>query len=119
MSAQNEHGLNRRGFLQRGAAAIGGLAGVPTMVTALEKNADPFGGFTMGVQSYCFRNFDREAALKRTQELGLHFIEFYQKHAPPDSDPDQIKAILRLCADYDIKPIAYGVQGFTNNHDAN
>jgi len=89
------------------------------MLTALEKNADPFGGFTMGVQSYCFRNFDREQALKRTQELGLHFIEFYQKHAPPDSNPDQIKAILRLCANYDIKPIAYGVQSFTNNHDAN
>lgn len=119
MSAQNEHGMNRRHFLQRGAAAIGGLVGLPTLVTALEKNADPFGGFTMGVQSYCFRNFDTEPALKRTQELGLHFIEFFQKHAPLTSTPDQINALLRLCASYDIKPIAYGVQSFTNNHDAN
>src|SRR5437899_4505876 len=119
MPAQNGHAMNRRVFLQEGAAAMGGLAALPAMLRALEKNADSFGGFTMGVQSYCFRSFDREAALKRTQELGLHFIEFFQKHASPDSNPDQIKAILRLCADYDIKPIAYGVQSFTNNHDAN
>src|SRR5437660_6987754 len=119
MSAQNEHGLNRRGFLQRGAAAIGGLAGVPTMVTALERNADPFGGFTMGVQSYCFRNFDTEPALKRTQDLGLHYIEFYQKHAPVSASADQIQALLKLCRDYEITPVCYGVQDFSNNHDAN
>src|SRR5262249_16710544 len=40
-------------------------------------------------------------------------------HAPLGSTPDQIKALRRLCASYDIKPIAYGVQSFTNNHDAN
>jgi sugar phosphate isomerase/epimerase len=119
MTAQNENGMNRRRFLQASAVATAGLAGLSTTLRALERNADPFGGFTMGVQSYCFRNFDREQALKRTQELGLHFIEFYEKHAPPSSSADQIKAILRLCGNYDIKPIAFGVQSFTNKHDAN
>jgi inosose dehydratase len=119
MAAQNENGPSRRRFLQAGAAGTIGLAGLPAMLSALEKNADPFGGFTMGAQSYCFRNFGTEAALKRTQELGLHFIEFFPNHAPLKSTPDQIKALLKLCADYDIKPIAFGVQSFTNNHDAN
>jgi len=119
MAAQNENGMSRRRFLQAGAAGTVGLAGLPALLNAEEKNADPFGGFIMGAQSYCFRNFDTETALKRTQELGLHFIEFFQKHAPLNSTPDQIKALLRLCASYDIKPIAYGVQGFTNNHEAN
>jgi inosose dehydratase len=101
-----------------GAATTLGLAARSTLCSAEEK-ANPFGDFTMGVQSYCFRNFNTEAALKRTQDLGLHFIEFYQKHAPLTSSPDQVKALLRLCANYDIKPIAFGVQSFTNNHDAN
>jgi sugar phosphate isomerase/epimerase len=32
---------------------------------------------------------------------------------------DAIKAVLKLCADYDIKPIAYGVQRFTKDHGTN
>jgi sugar phosphate isomerase/epimerase len=119
MAAQDGNGMSRRHFLQAGAAGTVGLAGLPALLNAEEKNADPFGGFTMGAQSYCFRKFDREQALKRTQELGLHFIEFFPDHAPLKSSLDQIKAILSLCASYDIKPIAYGVQGFTNNHEAN
>jgi sugar phosphate isomerase/epimerase len=95
-----------------------GLAGWPVLQGADEK-ANPYDGFTMGAQSYCFRDFDTEQALKRTRDLGLHFIEFYQKHAPPTSTPDQIRALLRLSADYAIKPVAFGVQSFGKNHDAN
>ena len=95
------------------------IAGLPASLPAEDKDAGPFGGFTLGVQSYSFRNFDTEQALKRTQDLGLHFIEFYQKHASLDSSPEQIKALLKLCGDYDIKPIAFGVQSFTKNDDAN
>jgi sugar phosphate isomerase/epimerase len=73
----------------------------------------------MGAQSYCFREFNTEQALKRTHDLGLRNIEFFQKHAPPDSSPGQIKALLALCVDYDITPIAYGVQHFTKDHEAN
>jgi sugar phosphate isomerase/epimerase len=119
MPAQYVHNVSRTRFLQAGAATTLGLAALPAMLRAADKNADPFGGFTMGAQSYCFRNFDTEPALKRTQELGLHFIEFFQNHAPLTSTPDQIKALLKLCAEYDIKPIAYGVQQFTKNDDKN
>ncbi len=112
-----DHGMDRRRFLRAGAAAAAGLAGLSTAFAADDKKDDPFGGFTLGVQSYTFREFDLEATLKRTQALGLHFIELYQKHAPLDAKPDQIKAILKLCGDYDIKPVAWGVQSFDKNAD--
>jgi sugar phosphate isomerase/epimerase len=119
MATHYDHGMSRRRFLQAGTASTLGLAGLPALLRAADKKADAFGGFTMGVQSYCFRNFDTEPALKRTQELGLHFVEFFQKHAPLDSSPDQIKALLKLCAQYDINPIAYGVQSFDKNDAKN
>jgi sugar phosphate isomerase/epimerase len=94
------------------------LAGLP-ILRAKDKADDPFGGFTMGAQSYCFRKFDTEPALKRTHDLGLHYIEFFQKHAPSNMTRAQVDALLKLCSDYEIKPIAYGVQGFSKDHDAN
>jgi inosose dehydratase len=108
--------LSRRQFLATSAAAVAGAAALPALA---EDKKDDFGGFTLGVQSYTFREFDLEPALKRTQDLGLHYAEFYQKHAPLDASPEQIKLILKLCDTYGIKPVAWGVQGFKKNHDAN
>src|SRR5262245_55141628 len=103
-------GIDRRRFLQAGAAATLGLTGLPALFA--EDAKDTFGGFTLGVQSYSFRKFNTEQALKRTQDLGLHYVEFYQQHAPLNSSPEQIQALLKLCKSYDITPIAYGVQSF-------
>jgi sugar phosphate isomerase/epimerase len=108
--------FSRRQFVRTCAAAASGL--FISKVVAVEK-ARPFGDFTVGVQSYCFREFDLEQALKRTQALGLKWIEFYRKHAPPESSPEQIKAIVRMCGDYGITPIAFGVERFTKDHAAN
>jgi sugar phosphate isomerase/epimerase len=116
MNTKRTEHLSRRRFLQIGAVTTVGLAGLPAVLEAAD---DPFGGFTMGAQSYCFRNFNTEQALKRTHDLGLHYIEFFQKHAPLNSTPDQIRALLKLCKDYDITPIAYGVQHFSKDHEAN
>jgi sugar phosphate isomerase/epimerase len=110
--------MGRRCFLQTGAAATFGLANLRSVIQAADPKNE-FGGFTMGAQSYCFRNFDTEGALKRTHDLGLHFIEFFQKHAPLNSTPEQINALLKMCKEYEITPIAFGVQGFTKDHDAN
>ena len=119
MSSPRSNALTRRGFLQAGAAATLGLTGLPAMLDAKDEKKDPYHGFTVGTQSYCFRNFNREQALKRTQELGLHYIEFFQKHAPLNSDEKQIKAILKMCKEYGVTPVAFGVQEFTKNHDNN
>src|SRR5262245_28315284 len=113
--------MTRRHFLAAGAAAVT-LAGLPAALGAADKKddkADPFGGFTLGVQSYSFRKFNLEQAVKRIQDLGLHYVEFFQEHVPLKNDPDAIGAVQRLCKDHDITPIAYGVQGFTKDHDAN
>ncbi len=111
--------ISRRRFLQAGAATVVGLASLPSILRAEDKKDDAFGGFTLGVQSYCFRNFKTEPALKRTQDLGLHYIEFFQQHAPLNASPDQIQALLKMCQDYEITPNCYGVQDFSKNHDAN
>jgi sugar phosphate isomerase/epimerase len=109
--------LDRRGFLRLGGAALGAAA-VPGLF-AEEKKDDPFGGFKLGVQSYTFREFDLEQCLKRMKDMGLHYIELYQKHAPLSATPEQIKALLALCKDYGVTPVCWGVQTFTKNHDAN
>lgn len=118
MNQSQRGGISRRRFLQTGSAACLGFAGLPALLRAADPK-DAFGGFTMGAQSYCFRNFNTEQALKKTQELGLRYIEFSKKHASPDSTPQQVKALLNLCRDYAITPIAFGVQAFSKNHDAN
>lgn len=110
--------MTRRRFLQAGVAAVTAAA-LPAGLVADDKKDDPFGGFILGVQSYTFRNFDLEPALKRIKGLGLRHAEFYQKHIPAQSTPEQLQTLLKLCKEYDITPIAWGVQGFSKNHDDN
>ncbi len=117
MQFQSDNALTRRRFLQAGAAF--GLTTPLALLRAEAETKDGFGEFTVGVQSYCFREFNTEQALKRTSELGLHFVEFYNKHLPTNSTPAQIQALLRLCDQYKIKPVAFGVERFTKDHDAN
>jgi len=118
MSAPLLNGLNRRRFLQTGAAATLGLAALPASA-AEPAERDPFGGFLLGVQSYSFRNFRLEQALQRTRDLGLHFVELYNGHLPVNSTPAQIQAARALCFQYEITPLAFGVENFSRNHDAN
>jgi inosose dehydratase len=111
--------LDRRRFLHIGAAATAGLAGFALAAPADDKKkAAEFGGFTVGIQSYTFRNFKLEPALKKIQEMGVGYVEFYRGHVPATSTPDQIKAVKKLCGDYGITPVAFGVEGFSKNADA-
>ena len=71
------------------------------------------------MQSYTFRSFNLEQMLKRTKELGLKNAEFYSQHIPPDSSAEKIKDILKLCGEYEVTPVGFGVQRFTKDHDAN
>lgn len=108
--------MTRRHFLKAGAAAAS-FAALPSVLHA--EATDPYAPFTVGAQSYCFRDFNTDGALKRTHELGLKHIEFFQKHLPLDSTPEQVKAVLKLCDEYEVKPVSYGVQSFTKDHDKN
>jgi sugar phosphate isomerase/epimerase len=110
--------LDRRRFLQAGSAAALGFATLPALAAA-DKAEDPYGGFKVGAQSYTFRFFKLEPALKRIKELGLHYVEFYQGHAPLTNKEEQVKALLKLCKEYDVTPLAWGVQDFTDDHDYN
>lgn len=109
--------ISRRAFLQAGGVAAAGLLARPTF--AAEGDGDLGHGISLGVQSYTFRNFDLEPALKRIKELGIKNAEFYSKHIPPDSQGEKLNGILALCKEYEVKPVGFGVSGFSKNHDAN
>jgi sugar phosphate isomerase/epimerase len=112
------HHLSRRRFIQAGA--VGVLGGLPILAAAAQRKQDnTYGGFTVGVQSYSFRNFNMEQALVRIEKLGLHFVEFYNAHVPLKSTADQIKAVRNVCRQHHITPIAFGVEGFSKDHAAN
>jgi len=103
--------LNRRAFLGASAA---GLLSLPRFATAEET-----GKIGLGAQSYTFREFDLEQALKQMKELGLKYAEFYSKHIPPDSNEEKLNGILALCKEYGVTPVGFGVSQFTKDHDAN
>ena len=106
----------RRDFLRLGAASLA-VAATPHELFAADE--DPFGGFKIGCQSYTYRNFKLEQAVKKIEDLGLHFVEFYSGQVPRESTPEQIKAVLSLCKEHKLTPIAFGVESFTKDHDAN
>jgi sugar phosphate isomerase/epimerase len=106
------HSLTRREFLVATAGALAASA-------AAAGERDPFGGFTVGVQSYSFRQFNLEQCLQRTQKLGLRHIELYRGHLPTNSTEAQIKAAVNLCREHNVMPVAFGVERFSKDHDAN
>ena len=110
--------LSRRAFLGSSAAA---LAALPAAAEAGDpKPQDPFGGFTVGLQSYSLRHFKQlDQVLQRIRDLGLRYVEFYREHVPVTSTDAQIKAIRNLCREYNVTPIAFGVERFTKDHAAN
>jgi inosose dehydratase len=106
---------SRREFLAASAATAAGFAAAGRL-----RAADEFGGFTVGIQSYTFREFKPvERALKEMKECGVSFGEFYRDHLPTTATPEQIKAFRKQCEEFGIKPVAFGVEGFSKNHDAN
>src|SRR5262245_16247658 len=106
---------SRREFLAASAAAATALA----VGSGRAADASPYGSWNIGAQSYSFRDFELEGALKNYQTLGLKYAEFFSKHIPLNSTPAQIQAVMNTCKQYGVTPAAYGVQSFTKDHDAN
>jgi sugar phosphate isomerase/epimerase len=109
--------LGRRDFLKM--TSLAGIAVLLDEANAAPAAAEPFAGFTVGIQTYTFRKFPLERALKMTQELGLKGAEFYRGHVPTDSGAEQLAGVKKLCGEYGVTPLAFGVERFTKNHDAN
>jgi inosose dehydratase len=115
--------LSRRRFLQTTAAA--GVATLPALAEAAQprqqpdKEKDPFGGFTVGIQSYSYRMLTFERALEQIQMLGLRHVELYRGHLPTTATEAQIKAARNLMEKQRITPIAFGVESFSKDNAAN
>jgi sugar phosphate isomerase/epimerase len=109
--------LTRRQFLGA-SAALGGSAVLAKDPPTPPAN-DGFGGFTVGIQSYTFRNFNLEQAMQRTADLGLRYVELFRNHVPLNSTPQQLDAAKALLRRLNITPIAFGVESFTRDAAAN
>jgi len=113
--------LSRRKFIGT-TAALAGAATIPSLSAAAEprqQQQDPFGGFTVGIQSYTYRQFTFERALEQMQMLGIRNVELYRGHVPTTATEAQIKAARALLEKYRITPVAFGVESFTKDHEAN
>jgi sugar phosphate isomerase/epimerase len=102
----------RREFLASATATL--VAG-----TLRAAEDSPSGPFKVGAQSYSFRDFKLEQALRQYQTLGLKYAEFFRDHIPLNSTPEQIAAVLKLCKEYGVTPLAFGVESFGKDHDKN
>ncbi len=107
--------FSRRQFLKTSVVAAGSMAF--SRLEALA--ADPYAGFKMGAQSYSLRHFDLEPCLERMQKLGLHYVEFFDKHSPITTDAQKIADLKAKCAKYEVTPLAFGVTGFNANEAEN
>jgi sugar phosphate isomerase/epimerase len=102
--------LSRRQFLAASAAGV--ALGAVTQSRSLAAESSDFGWLNVGAQSYSFRKFGFERALKQYQTLGLKYAEFTRDHVPLKSTPDQIDILKKQCVEYGITPVAYGVQSY-------
>ncbi len=134
MTNSNHKTLSRRHFFgaMAGAAAapavltMAGAARAAEAASGASGEADPYkvGGFYLGVQAWTFRNFSAQEAIEMTARAGGRVIEFFpgQRFAPEgegnwghDAGEDERKVIKDKLAEFDIKPMNYGVVGVPND----
>ncbi|HWB10599.1 MAG TPA: sugar phosphate isomerase/epimerase [Pirellulales bacterium] len=105
--------LSRRSLLL-GMGAAAATYGWPRRARAAAS-----GGFMLGIQSYSLRDFPVDKALDDIQELGLHTVEFFEKHLSLGSSQEQIDQMKEKLAKHEIKLLAHGVNGFGKDTAAN
>jgi inosose dehydratase len=107
---------SRREFLQWTAAATGAAALSP--LVSLAADADPYGGFKVGIQSYSLRGFDGKTAMQHSQKLGLKYWESFRNHIAMDTSPEKVAAVKAMLKEHGITLLAFGVEGFNENEGA-
>ncbi len=73
----------------------------------------------VGAQSYSFREFALEDALKRLEELGLDTMEFCRVHFEPGIAAAELERVKACIAGASVSVSAYGVEGFSADAAAN
>ena len=116
MSEMNH--LDRRSLLKLGAGGLV-LAGPLGQLAAGAGVQNPYGGFKMGIQSYSLRGYETDEALAKTKDLGLKYWESFRKHFPLTDSRAEIAEYKKKLADNGITLMAYGVQNFAKDTDAN
>ncbi len=125
--------ITRRGFIRTTGQAIGlgvgsvligcGSADSPSQEAGLEGSdteTKGYGPFKMGFQSYSLRQFlDLDSFIAQATPLGLKYVELYRGHLAPDSNPQKIEETRRRLADAGLVVNAFGVEGFSADHDRN
>ncbi|NIA14839.1 MAG: TIM barrel protein [Nitrospiraceae bacterium] len=75
--------------------------------------------WTIGVQSYSFRNFDLQGAIECLRKTGLEHMEFCGVHVPEDTSAPEFGSAMELIASSGVKMQSYGVVGFWEDFDRN
>ncbi len=73
----------------------------------------------LGAQSFSFRNFDLEGALRCLRDLGLRNMEFCAVHFPPDATDPGFETVRETIARAAVSVPSFGVEGFGADVAAN
>ena len=116
--------LSRREFIALSGTVIGSLSAACAQKEPAEqtKQAEfsqdiPYAGFRVGVQSYCFREFNtHDKLIESIHDLKLVYIELWPDgHMPIDTPDEELKAAVARFNNEGITIDACGVVGFEND----
>jgi len=105
--------MNRRAHLARLARHVPARAATDPLEDA------PARPYVYGAQSYSFRKFSLEDAIRMLGELGLDHMEFCAIHFPCDAAHpgfDEVRSTIRAAG---VQVPCFGVERFTADHDDN
>jgi sugar phosphate isomerase/epimerase len=115
-------------FVRGGVLAA--LVPVALLALAAARAAEPVpdayrtGGFALGCQAWCFNKYTAFEAIEKTAQTGGKVIEFYpgqrlsaerEAGVGPGMSDDDIAALKGQLAKYNIRPVAFGVTGFSKD----
>ena len=123
--SENEKRMSRRSFLAVGGGVLGSLAltgcgkKAPAGLSGSIPEDEPYCGFRMGVQSYCFREFESaDQVIELLKTLKLAHVEIWPGgHMPIDRPADQLQARVKQYRDAGITIDACGVLGLENDEE--